>query len=491
MAPRKPVKSLLEIAENTLISSLKTVFQNLGTNSEEPIITSDKISKLKSCFEVLPVTLHDELAHRSLDLAFEEDENGDFDIDTHMLKCTYQILANERTQRLIIYCDAEDRLYDPANSVKNCLLKFSSLQQLTLDNATDELIEIVGKNCRKLKMLNISHGEVTLEGFHWIVPSDEEEANEVCINNGCDVKPHGCPDLETLIIKYSTLRLELPFLKFFRNLKTYSGSCLVLQEDAHLVVEVANLAELVPYHAPSSDLGNVNMFPSKFPQLKSIQIGINKADLKYLVVCPNLTEIYLFIKEMKDGDDDFQKLIEQHPNNKNFKKIHLKSSTSLHDFDAIATHCKNIKDFWIRIRDQPSSFNEVQPQMEGERFTQLKNFTLVSFYNDELFNKLLLQSVLFLAQNIETVELCINPVFPSLDQLFKEIILRNPLRHIKHFGLDFYRHHAMSQMTGKLLADLPNMRQLEVPLDLTEYLRTYARENNFDLNFNVDLWLIN
>ena len=187
MAPLKAVKSLKELSLNSVAESLKAAFINMeDTDNSSGQVTQnlasmmnnleldsknneEKMTQLKKYFEGLPVAIQEKLADQLLKLGHPR-----------ITKYTCQILTDERTIGLHIR-NLSIRSND--DTVKNCLMRTTNLKCLTLDYATDETIETIGKYCRELTMLKISGGDFTEERIHWITPTTDDDNNEYCINN--------------------------------------------------------------------------------------------------------------------------------------------------------------------------------------------------------------------------------------------------------------------------------------------------------------------
>ena len=478
MAPLKAVKSLQELSNNSLAESLKSAFikmEDMDTINSSGKVTlnralivnnleldsencEDKITQLRKYFEGLPVAIQDNLADQLLKLGHPR-----------ITKYTSQILIDERTIRLNI-------LNMSINNVKNCLMRTANLEYLTLEFATDELLKIIGKKCGKLAMLKIVDGDITDEGINWIIPATHNDND----SNDCKIKPHGCPGLASLgFTDYIGERIDWRLLKSFRKLKSFSCPC---DDDLQLISDIVTGVEYL-----SSDIIDcVQLIPSIFPQLKSIEIRIKPTDVQHLLLCPNLVEMELNIMMGGQLDDTLKNLIEQHPNATYFKRVVIRGGRlKLSDFVTIASTCQNIEILEVNIAGY-SNFDVNQLPWDGERFRNLKKFRLFAYDGDYSFITQLMNYVLFAAQNIEKLEInCDYFHDVQFDQFFREIVKRNPLKQLQQLLLvAILSNMNISENTLKMLTDLPSLKLLKVtPLtsNIRDSLKSYASDNNYDI----------
>ena len=217
MAPLKGVKSLFEISQKVAIDIVKVALEKLHKDDDDGVYDSEKISQLKEHLNGQPVQIQDKLAEDLLKFAPN--------------RCVvYQFLTNERGQRLHVretktkWCWRAWKCINPEEVlVKDWLTISVNLLHLTLDGATNELLELVGTNCRKLEVFNVNFKSQEIDGLHWIIPTSEDEENEICLDKGCNVKTHGCPELVTLKIGYcgDNDNMKFDILKYFKKLKSF------------------------------------------------------------------------------------------------------------------------------------------------------------------------------------------------------------------------------------------------------------------------------
>ena len=195
----------------------------------------------------------------------------------------------------------------------------------------DEYLEIVGRNCRNLKYLKMDEDDVTKKGLHWIFPTGDNITNEECVRNKCNVKSHGCPLLETLILDNTSDigikdKMKVKLLKYFKHLKTYS--CEVGTFDLELVPDLVTQVENLELFSEISD-EIINLDADRlidaFPNVKAVNLNILQKDLEFLDGFSKLEEV-----ELNLVDDYFvdyigmsplitaYHLFSSHPNVRNF-----------------------------------------------------------------------------------------------------------------------------------------------------------------------------
>ena len=126
---------------------------------------------------------------------------------------TLQVSTNSGTQSLKMTRELEGELSSTQlDLVKICLMKLNHLRHLTINFVcTNDLLEVVDKNCRKLtELIGCEPNGVSAEAIHWILPRNEVNVNEMCSSNGCDVLVLGCPDLRTLTMT-DAIEMHIPF----------------------------------------------------------------------------------------------------------------------------------------------------------------------------------------------------------------------------------------------------------------------------------------
>ena len=194
MAPLVAVPSLLQISQYQVIIKLKAAFKALNVDEYQSV----KMTELQSYFEHVPVILLDKLAEDLLEANVKR-EHVDFDMmKDHMVKFIREIkekekrgelsddedddenelcnfdapiasvpftllaLTNSSSQKLIINQNYDlnkksKNIVQHFFMIKESLVKTSNLRKLLMkDICTDEFLEVIGKNCRKLTELEIS-----------------------------------------------------------------------------------------------------------------------------------------------------------------------------------------------------------------------------------------------------------------------------------------------------------------------------------------------
>ena len=521
MAPLKPVTSLYQLSEKIVLNYLKDTYFIFSYLTQP--IAIEEMRKLPEYFDGLPVAIQDELATKLMDIGERDTDviEGDYVINdwhwTNIVYFTLKILFNKQSQKLRIKHAFHEAKSDDEKKdfmfkiISNIRINGENLRQLVCTAmCSDEILEAVGKNCRKLKELEIAD-IVSDQGFHWILPSNEHALVDDCYFIGCN-QAHGCPELVNLQIKYHTsasesisYMMKTKIIHYFKNLKSYS--CDPFTFDLSQVADTVSTIEHLELTGFSKIIG-CHLISKIFPRLKSIQSSFNYEDLICLSNCSILEKFGVNNVPRSEDESLILNLIEKHPNVMNFKILSIPYKSMLKQIIlAIGRNCPNIE--VLQLCNFGNSNNDISINLEDEEevrnfFVKLKELAIFAIRGKEKFLSNLLSFVLK-NSTIEKLNIGIkdgNYTF-QFDTVFKEILTTLPLHKLQELRLEDPGAGGVdiSEETMKILSNLPEIRKIilgkpginnEVFYEFynpTAYfldvLKTYANENNYDIEYEI------
>ena len=335
----------------------------------------------------------------------------------------------------------------------------------------------------------------------------------MCVRLGCNVKNHGCADLETLVIHNENGKgknpdeLKVDLLKYFQKLKIYV--CFVAYEfdmkvKPNFVSSVEELRLDNSFRYEDKIDFNVKLFPKMFPNLKLLNAPMKCKQIKNLKYCLKLDQILLreHIDDVHGSKASIPHLLQHHPNAINFKHISFSQKLVESELLAIAKYCPNIEHVDLNISE---SFKTSKLKGIDECFKKLKhvhiyldnNGSSKSTDNVKLLNFLLVPAQEIITLNIEISREAEdeNKTFP-FEMYLHELLNKNPLKELASLWLNDVNKIFISIKTMKMISDLPKIEEIIIEgedgdqsfkREYVDELKSYAASRNYDVIYDIPI----
>jgi len=415
-------------------------------------------------------------------------------------------------------------------ALRSSLARTVNLSKLVLSSkCTNDILEILGKNCAVLTELHISLSElVTDAGVAWLVPFVAQTYSGGGVSTQ-DWSPHsGCPKLVTVdLLKCwnvspsgaQILLLGLKKLRklLFSNMKSVIEGLLKTGENSHgpfpleyfdsseydLITDLDPERDTLPDTNPACWMsGPVHLthIPLFFPHITIIRMMLSDVEVLSLSIVTNL--IHLEVEFSDDPGAGLQQLLDNHPNIAKFIHIFLQvGPIQGSHLLSIAKNCPKLG-FLRIIGFQVENSSALKPNCSYfQSLTQLH----LSLYDDSYGDSSdeedipaqisrhtpeIIDFFLFSGINLQTVNIHMNFDAFLTDLFLHKLFSQNPLHHLTRLSLSGPKDLNLNLSTVHwVVASLSKLRSLCVSKWSLGYkaiktLRNDARRNNVDLVFD-------